>query len=809
MDTLRQDISYAIRSLRRSSRFTAAVVLTLTIGIGALTAVFSVVNAVLLEPLPFRSPSRIVQIWSGPAERTHGPTSPANFLDLRAEARSFEAISAEDFSWFNLASDGAAQAERLFAAHVSPSFFSAVGVDPAIGRGFVEADEQPSPRIVVLSHGVWQRRFGGDARIVGRSLRMNGEHYEIVGVMPRGFDFPGPLISQRIDLWVPLGWAPGQASRGMREVGITARLRDGVSLGQAQAEVDGIAARLAAAYPQENAETSIRLMELQEEIVGSSRRVLSVLFGAVAFVLLVACANVANLSLARAQRREREVNIRSALGARPGRIARQFLTESMVLALVGGSLGVVFATWLTDALVTLAPAGLPRVSEIEVDARVLGFAGAASILTSLVFGIVPALTARRSQLVASLRANGRAMTGGREHRRLRGGLVVLEMSTALVLLVGAGLLLKSLERLTSVDPGFATAGVVAAQVTLQPPAYATEERQRQYITDALERVRGTVGVGRAAAIDYLPFSRGDISLGVTVEGRPVAGPADEASAHLRRVDTDYFGTLEIPLITGRTFEDADRGGPFVAVVNEAMARRYWPSLDPIAVVGRRVRLGTSTPESEWHTIVGVVGNVKHWSLRDDVSEQLYVPLARSAVSQFSIVVRGSGSTRALAAATRQALMSVDRDQPVNVRPLEELVTESFSLSRFQSLLLGSFATIALVLAVIGIYGVISYSVSQRSRELGIRLALGARRGDIVRMVLGEGLVLTVIGLAVGVAASFWLTGFVKQLLFDVSPTDPAIFVVVSLLLAATATIANYVPARAAASVDPMGVMQAE
>ena len=807
MDSLRQDLLYALRSLRRRPGFTLVVVLTLAVAIGPLTAVFSVVDAVLLKPLPFAESDRIVQVWSGQGAAPHGPTSSANFLDWRALNRSFDAIAAEDFRWFNVTSDaGDTHPERVHAALVSPAFFRVLGVSPVLGRSLGPGDERPEARVAVLSDALWRRRFGGDPRIVGERITMNGEAWTVAGIMPGGFDFPASLIGMPVEMWVPLAWSPNEVQRGMRELGITARLRPGVTVEGAQRDMDAVAARLATEYPRENTGVRARLVPVREELVSGSRRTLLVLFGAVLLVLLIACANVANLSLSRASTRQRELHIRAALGAGRGRIARQLLTESLLLAGTAAALGALAAIWLTDLLVALSPTALPLTGSIGVDGRVLAFVLLTATLTGVAFGAAPAWQLSATHLGDALRGAGRSLTAARERRRAGAALVVLEIATALVLLVGAGLLVRSLERLVRVDPGFDARRVLAARVVLPAAKYANGDRQRQYVEDGVTRLASLPGVDAAAAVDYLPFGRSDASLDMTVEGREAA-PRDEAEAHYRSIAGQYFSTMHIPLMAGRTFSGADRAGaPLVAIVNAAMATRYWPNGGPI---GRRVRIGGRETESPWLTVIGVVGDVKHWSLRETASPELYVPMAQSPAAQFSFVIRAAASPAAVAAPVRDALLAIDREQPVVLEPLGALVSASVAEPRFRGLLLGGFASIALLLAVVGIYGLISFGVAQRTREVGVRVALGAQRTDIVSLVLREGMTLTAAGVAIGLAASLGLTRVVKGMLYEVPATDVATYVAVSLLLVVTAAAANYLPARRAAKVEPVEALRSE
>ena len=806
MQTLRQDLVYALRSLRRSPTFTAIVIATLAVGIGPLTAIFSVIDAVLIAPLPFSHPERVVQLWSGPGPAPHGPISPANYLDLREMSRSFGAIAAEDFGWFNL-TDGAGgeQPERLHGAMVSPSFFDVLGVRPALGRVFTADQEQPGLRLTVLSDGLWRRRFNGDARVIGERVTMNGESWLVVGVMPAGFDFPGALVRMPIDLWVPLAFAPNEIQRGMRRLGMTARLRAGVTLTQAQRDLDAVAARLAEQYPQENSGVGIHLVPVRQELVGERQPVLFILFGAVTLVLLIACANVANLSLARAGAREREMAIRVALGAGRGRIVRQLLTESVLLAAAGAAVGLVGALWLTDLLGDISPSQLQGAATIGVDWRVLLFLLGATVLSGVASGLAPALrlSMRRP---SALHASGRRTSASRGQRRFGASLVVLQVAMAAMLLLGAGLLIRSFEQLIGQKPGFDPSHVLTARLALPAQRYGSEEQQRQFARAALAQLAAIPSVTHAAAIDYLPFARSDIRLDITVEGRAPTR-ARETLAHLRGISGDYFGAMRIPLLRGRTFAAADgAAAPLVGIVNQTMAARYWPNENP---VGRRVRIGMQQTTSPWLTVVGIVGDVKHWTLQEAPEPELYVPLAQSPSTLINFVVRSNTSETTLAAAVREAIRNVDRQQPVTLTPLRALVSESVAEPRFRSVLFGGFAMIALTLAVVGLYGLISFGVAQRARELGVRVALGAQRDDIMRLVMREGMLIALLGIALGIAGALTLTRLLEEMLYQVRPTDALTFTAVSLLLVVTAAFANYVPARRAAKADPLAALQSE
>ena len=806
MDTLRQDLAAAIRSLRRSPGFSAVVVLTLAIAIGPLTAIFSVVDAVLLRPLPFDKPDRIVQLWAGEGPAPHGPASSANFVDWRAMSRSFEAMAAEDFTWYNLTSDSdGARPQRLRGAVVTPSFFQVLGVTPLLGRGLVADEEQPNARVAVLAYDVWMQRFAGDRRIIGREIQLNGQRWQIAGVMPAGFTFPGPLVQERVDLWTPLAWMPNELERGMRRYGVTARLRPGVTLAQAQHDLDAVAARLAEAFPNENARTRLRLVPVREELAGSARRALYVLLGAVGLLLLVACANAANLMLARANTRQHELSIRAALGAGRRRIVSQLLAETVILSAAAAALGALASVWITALYGAIVPAASR--ADVAVDGRILAFVAGVAVLTGLAFGSAPAWRASATTLGESLRRGGRTTTASRNRRRFSSALVIFEVATAVVLLVGAGLLLRSFDHLTSMDPGFDVRGVYVTHIALPPARYPDDAQARRFVDDGLSKLGQLRGVAKAGAVDYLPFGQSDSHIGMTIEGQERA-PHGPVSAHYRAIAGDYFGALRIPLLRGRPFMASDRpASPLVTLVNEAMARRYWPNESPL---GQRIRVGTPTDSQPgpWMTVVGVVGNVKHWSFAESPEPMLYTSLEQQPARSFSLVARVD-ERAATIAAVRDALYAVDPQQPVTWAPMRDLLDSSVAQPRFRSVFIAAFAIVALALAIVGLYGLISFGVTQRTRELGVRVALGARRADIIGLVLRDGLRLALAGVTVGVIAALAAARLLEGMLYQVRTTDALTFAVVPIVLIVTAFIANYLPARRAARIDPVVALQSE
>jgi putative ABC transport system permease protein len=803
------DIRVGARGLRRAPAFTVTALLTIAVGIGALAAVYSVVNAILVRPLPFEEPNRVVQIWSGPGATAHGPTSPANFIDYRASITSLSAVAAEDFGWFDVAGGNDSPPVRVYGAKVSPSFFAAVGVRPALGRAFANHEEDPDAHAVILSHGLWQSRFGAKQDIVGQPVIMNGERYDIVGVMPPAFDFPSTLIGSRVELWVPLAWRAGQADRGMRRLGMTARLVDGITLEQAQVETNAIAQRLASTFPKENDQVGIRLVPLRDEIVGSTSRVLLLLLASVGVVLLIACANVANLMLARAQARHHEFAIRAVLGAGRGRLARQALAEALVLSAGGGVLGIAFAAILARVIVSLNPDALPSVRPIGVDWRVMLFALGAAVLTGLITGVGAAVKAGAGQLGGSARDVGRVMSAGRPQVWIRRTLVGAEVSLAVVLLVTGGLLLRSLRELTMVDPGFIAKPVLTAGIVLSKSRYPTPADRSRHLDAAIQSVAALPGVVNVGATTYLPFGRGDLRLDISVEG--VSSTANDApSAHVRAVTPEYFSTLQIPVLRGRMFQSADRGpAPTVAVVNNAFVQKYWPGISPEAVIGKRIALGTTPTASDWLAIVGIVGDVKHWTLDEKPSPEMYLSLLQAPAASYTLVVRSSGNAGALESAVRGALLSVDKSQPAMIRTMQTLVSNSVAQQRFRSVLLGAFAAVALLMAIVGVYGVVSYDVTQRTKEIGVRMAIGAQQGNIIRMTLRHGMGAVAAGLILGCGGAYWAGRSVRAMLFNIDAVDVVTYVGVCAVVVLTALIANYIPARRAVRIDPVTAIRGD
>lgn len=802
MQTLLQDIRYGARMLARRPAFTIVALLTLALGVGVNTAIFSVVNGVLLRSLPFHQADQLTSVFiTVPARAvTTNPASHPNFSDWRSQNSVFESMTA--YSPATATFTGGGAPEQIDGIAGSPDLFAMLKTPPLLGRVFSSADEESSSKDLVISHALWLRIFNGDPNVVGRAVNLDTTAYTVIGVMPRGFRFP--LNQSKSDYWLLLDARTDlNRERGANYLNVVARLKPGVTLEQAQAEMTTIAGRLEQSYPDKNAGRGINLVPLREALVGKSRRGLVVLLAAVGLVLLIACSNVANLQLARASSRARELAIRTALGAGRGRILRQLLTESVLLAMAGGAVGLLLAVWGVDLVVTSMPDEIPRAAEIRLDTRVLAFTAAITLLAGLASGLAPALQSSKFQLTDSLKEGGRASSDGA--RRTRSLLVVIEVALSLVLLIGAGLLIKSFRQLLEVNPGFNSSGVLTAAVALPGATYREEARQSAFFEQALNRISTLPGVAAVAVVDPVPMG-GSVAMNrFTIEGQPGTVTGERAVTNSRTISADYFNTMRIPLVRGRTLSEHDRpDSPKVMVVNDTFARRHFPNEDPI---GKRIRLTIAA--NFVAEIVGIVGDVKHQGLVREAGAEAYVSYLQVPTSIMTLVVRarpgvGSGNSTDLANAVRQAVLEVDKNQPLyDVKPMAAWLNDSVARERFNMLLLGVFAAVALVLAAIGIYGVINYTVSQRTREIGIRLALGAQRQDVLRLVVGQGSVLILTGIGCGLLAAFALTRVMKGLLFEVSPSDPATFALISVSLAAIGLLACYFPARRAASTDPV------
>ena len=809
MTSVLEDLKYTWRTLLGSRTFAGVAIFALALGIGASTAVFSVVNAVLLKPLPYPDPGRLVMVYAVfPLENLFNlGLSEPEFLDVQEQSKTFSASSALLATKVNLT--GVDDPERISIVYTSGSFFRLLGLKPILGHTYTEEDDQPGRQdVVLLSYEIWQRRFGGDPGIVGKKILLNDQSRTILGVMPKGFRFG----EEDAELWGPIALDRANlAPRSQHYLSMVARLTPGTSVERAQAEMKAIASNLTAEYPQlySQAEWELHAIPLQDYIVGNVRPALLVLLGAIFFVLLIACANVANLLLARAVTREKEIAIRSALGAGRGRLVRQMITESLVLACLGGFTGLVLASLSTNALISFGAGQIPRLRDLTVDWRVLAFALTVSILTGLIFGLVPALQAKKADLNDVLREG--APTSGLRRSRLRSSLVVAELALALMLLIGAGLMIKSFLGLRETSPGFDPRNVLTLQLLLPRTRYPEPVQQTTFFRRLVEETKALPGVVSVGAVSQLPLSEDYWSSQLLVEGKVLNTVTGHPSAEVdwRTVTPDYFQTLKIPLKSGRYFTEADdENGALVAIVDERLAQRVWPNEDPI---GKRLKEASMMEDTPWLTVVGVVANVKHYGLTSTVTRELvYLPQFQRATPfrAMSLVVRTSGRPRLLVEPIRKKVREIDPNQPVSrVTTMEDLLAESIAKPRFYLLLLGIFSGVALILATIGIYGLIAYAVSQRSREMGIRMSLGADRGDVVRLIVGQGLRLTLLGLSIGILAAFTGSRVLTSLLYGVSASDPAIYVLVLLALGSVALLASYIPARRATRVDPAIVLR--
>ena len=821
LEELWQDLRYGARMLAKHPGFTFVAVLTLALGIGANSAIFSVVNAVLLRPLPYSSPEQLVFLYDvkpGFGVPRIGLMD-AEFLRLRDEARSLEQVSL--YTTGTLTLTGVGEPERVASGSASGDLFPALGATMALGRTFTTEEEpRGQSNVVVLSHGFWQRKLAGDPGVVGRALTLDGRSHTVIGVLPQGFKSPPELQADRaVELWQPAGYNPAGpcCSHGLS---VVARLRAGHTTEQAQAEADTIVAGVREDYPQgypKDGASRTLIRPLQEELVGDLSRGLWVLLAAVLFVLLIACANVANLLLARSEARQKEVAIRAALGAGRARIVRQLLTESILLAAAGGGVGLLLASLGVKLLLTLGYDKIPRLQEVTLDSRVLGFTLILSLLTGAVFGLAPAFQAVRFDLQTLLKAGGRAAAPtGRS--RLRAALVVAEVALSLILLVGAGLLIKSFWRLQQVDTGFRAEQLLTLHLFPPASAYPTDLHVSTFYENLLQRVKSLPGVTDAAVADAVPL--GDRSGGTVMEteGRPVEASAAN-SAGWRVVSPEFFRTMGVRLLRGRFLEDSDlESSAEVAVVNETLARTHWPDENPL---GRRIRLLNRPPghaTTSFLTVVGVAADVKNGGLTEVVRQEVYVPLRQRQAAidgmgferQMTLAVRTSGEPLEVVNAVRREVGSLDPSVPVaGVRTMEQIMAAVTVQPRFNTILLGIFATVALVMAAVGIYGVMSYSVTRRKHEIGVRMALGARRGDVLKIVVRQGMTLALAGVAVGTVASFALTRVMAGLLYGVSATDTGTFAGIALLLTAVALLACYLPARRATKVDPMTALRYE
>src|SRR5215510_14112517 len=825
MRTLWQDLRYGARMLLKNPGFTLIAVITLSLGIGANTAIFSVVNAVLLRPLPYEESERLVFL-SECSEQLEGMSiSWPNYVDWRKSNNVFEKIGVYNSNSYNLTGSG--EPERLQAGQVSADLFTALRVNAALGRVFTNEEDRPGAEpVVVLSHALWQRRFGGDPNVINRTIKLSDRGYTVIGVMPPGYRFPGG-----VEIWVPAGQLSGSTSWQSRgnHPGLygVARLKPGATIEQARAEMENIAVALEKEYPNTNQGNRVTITPLRDAIIGNIGTALWVLLGAVGCVLLIACANVANLLLARASTRQREIAVRVAMGAGRWRIMRQLLTESVLLAVAGGGLGVALSLWGVDLILAISPDSIPRAAEIRLDQGVLAFTAAVSILTGVIFGLAPALQASKVQLHDALKESGRSLVAGRHWSR--GALVVAETALTLALLVGAGLLIRSFYNLYRVNPGFVYDRLLSFTISLPEQKYATLDQQMSFFHQLMQNLRATPGVDSVSVASGLPLGNNGWQTSFTIVGRPRPKPGETLLMEASLVGPDYFRTIGVPLIRGRWFDERDNrehlktkdltgyndderaaAGVNALVIDQEFARRHWPNNeDP---VGKQILWGDGTdPKSPVMTVVGVVGRVKMDGLNTDSNRvQGYFPFYQLPFSGMTVIVKSTPDPNQLIASARRQTLQLDPSVPIyGVRTMEKIRSDSVAPERLNLTLLGMFAALAVILALVGIYGVMSYAVTQRSHEIGVRIALGAQTGDVLKMVISQGLTLALIGVGAGLFLAYWLTKLMKDLLFEVKPADPATFAVIAALLILVALVACWIPARRATKVDPMVALRCE
>jgi putative ABC transport system permease protein len=813
METLLQDIRFGIRMLRKAPAFTIVAVIVLALGIGANTAIFSVVNGVLLRPLPFSQPDRLMQVWHVPPPRsfpglTRFSVSAANYLDWVNQNRTFEQLAIYGYRSFNLT--GMGDPEQVMGVRVSPEFFSILKTTPILGRTFLPEENQPSRgHVVMLSQTFWQTHFASDPNIVGRTISLNSERYTVVGIVPSKLVFPWSSDPKlQTQLWTPLAWTDAdRAVRGNHNYLVIGRLKPGVTLPQTQAEMNTISARLEQAYPTDDKGWGAKVVPLRDELVGEVRPALMILLGAVGFVLLIACANVANLVLVKTLARQKEIAIRTALGASAVRVMRQILSETVMLGLAGGLLGVFLAHYGVRLIVAFLAQSLPRAAELGVDTPVLAFTLAVSVLTGMIAGLIPALRANQRNINDSLKQGlGRtdADSGG---NRIRSGLVISEVALSLVLLIGSGLMVRSLARLRDVDPGMDTHQVLTTPIALPPTKYASPVQQVAFFDALLQRVRALPGVVSAGGIDALPISGDGSTQPIAAEGQPTLPMSEQPEVAVRGVDPGFFETMKVPLLRGRALTASDIADrPQVVLLSQSMAKRFWGSENPI---GKRLTL-TFFPEKS-REVVGVVGDIKQDGLNIvDPIATLYLPRAQYPSSEMTLVARTASRSETLNAAIANVVHEIDKEQPVlDIVTMDDILADSLSHQRFNMLLLATFSGLALLLAAIGIYSVLAYSVRRRVREIGVRMALGAQRRDILGLILGQGAKLALIGAGIGIAGALALTRLMSSQLFGVTATDPITFISVSALIVLVALLACYIPARRATKVDPIVALRYE
>jgi len=814
MDTLIQDIRYGIRMLLKSPSISIVATIALALGIGANTAIFSVVNAVLLKPLPFPNSESLMAVFESDTTRgqLRGSYSFPNYFDLRDQNQSFENLACYHSSDFILTDSG--DPARVQGSVVTANLFPLLGATPILGRSFLADEDKPTGngRVVILSQDFFERRFNSNPALLNQAITLDGTKYTVVGVMPRSFQFP--IQNDPVELWTTVavdaaGESPVTAQRGAHFLNLVGRLKQGVTQDQAQADANTIAARLEQQYPDTNTHKGIALESALRAIVGDIRPALLILLAAVACVLLIACANVANLLLARATSRHKEMAIRSALGANRIRVVRQLLTESVLLSLLGGAVGLLLAVWWSDLLVALGKEDIPRAIQVGLDWRVLTFTAGVSLLTGLVFGMVPAFQASRTELTESLKEGGRSGGGGARRNWMRSALVVSELAVAVILLVGAGLLIQSLWRLQKVDSGLQPDHVLTFTVSISDVKYPSEQ-QSQFFQQLRTKLESLPGVEGASGVLPLPLSGDRFSISFEIDGRPVA-KKDQPSADFFVADAGYFKAMGIPIVKGRDFNQFDQHkSAQVVIVTEAFARQFFPGED---AVGKRIKPGMSTfdgEKSQMREIIGVVGDIRNRSLSVESKPAYYVPETQVPFNQLSMVVRTTGDPHVLINAVGKEVLALDKDVPVySVKTMNEYLASSVAAPRFNTTLLSIFAGVALVLTIVGLYGVMSYSVAQRTNEIGIRLALGAQRRDVIALVVKQGLLLVLFGLLIGLPSAFALMRLISGLLFGVTNKDPMTFVSAAVVLSLVGLLACYIPALRATRVDPMEALRCE
>ena len=801
MDSIIKDIRYGVRGLLKRPGFTAIALVALALGIGANTAIFSLVNAVLIKSLPFPDPDQLVWIYGNIRNGgSRASVSPPDFLDYRSQNKTFDQLAASGTQPVSVNLTGSGEPERIMASAVTGNYFQVFGVAPAIGRTFTLDNEKTGQdQVTVLSHAFWQKRFAGDPNIVGKTIVLDSKSFQVVGVMPAGLSFP-----QQAELWVPMNFDgnPDMTIRKAHFLRPIGRLKAGVSLTQAQADTDAIAAHLEQQFPDSNTGWNLRLISLREQLVGGTRTTVFVLFGAVAFVLLIACANVANLLLVRAAARQKEIALRTALGASRMRIVRQMLTESLLLSILGGALGALLAVWGVELLVSLSADSLPPTVNVTIDRTVLVFTLLISIVTGLLFGLAPAFRTAKVNLIDSLKDGARGAEGTLRNRT-RSVLVIFESAVAVVLLIGAGLLVRSLIALHRVDPGFDANGVLTFRIDLPQQKYDAEGKRAKFFEQLETRIGSLPGVQAVGLITELPMSGQFNDLPFTVEGRPPVTIDQAFDADFRLVNQHYFSALHIPLLRGRNFTEQEvREGKPVTVVSQQLVDTVFPNEDPL---GKRLitAIGSQTFE-----IIGVVGDIRHRSLGTQPFAAMYFPTRNN--NRMNIVVRTQNEPLSIVGAARQEVKALDPDQPISaVKKMSDWVDSSVAAPRYRTTLLAAFAALAMILAATGIYGVMSYTVAQRTHEIGVRMALGARRPDVLKLVVRQGMLLALVGVILGLAGAFALTRVLQSLLFGVTAKDPFTFAAVAGLLIAVAFIACFVPALRATKVDPLVALRYE